>query len=253
MPQAATLEKEHARGLRADKVSSPGDDQAKSSSGSTGDNKKPSLRERVGNRLDGMIDQQDPSKQPKGPATQAAARYAEKNNLGAGKAGALSGIGAGLDRGEMGTSDITRNAAGGAARGIVSELAAKRELSQAKASGVTSAAGALAEGKGIKAAADEGLAAVAQAKKMQQFRLILGVIRGVSAITVVGIVITILIWGLQLWLGHLLGKEAWKMSRLEQIIAVPVWIILIAILAILLITFAIFGMSTLEIIKWLVF
>ena len=126
-------------------------------------------------------------------------------------------------------------------------------MSGGKAGAVGGVAAAAARGDGLGGVGEGALAGAASAKKWQQFRMILAVIRGVATISIVGIIITILIWGLQLLLGHVLGKEAWKMSKLEQIIAVPVWIILLAILTILIIVLIIFSMSTLELIKWIVF
>jgi hypothetical protein len=257
MSPAATEEKEHARGLRADKAHSQGGGRASGSTGADASESKPGRREqfdkKYGNKLEGGIDQIDPAKQAKGQNTQAAEKYARDKGMGTGRAGAMSGIGAGLDRGESGLGSFGRNAAGGAARGMASEQAAKRGLGQAKASGVASAAESLARGEGARAAADKGLAAAAQTKKVQNFRMILAFIRGGSAITLVGIVITILIWGLQLLLGHMMGKEAWKMSKLEMMIALPVCVILLVLLVALIVILVMLTTSFFKLIGWIFF
>lgn len=180
-------------------------------------------RERIGNKFEKGI-----ANLERGGATdfsRASEDWARKQGFGNTRVGAVGGAAQAFEQGG-GANEIARGAAGGAARNYAQEAANRRGLSQAKGSGVAAAAESLAEGEGAKAATEKGGAAVLQAKKIQQFRRLLLVVRGVSAISIVGIVITILIWGLQLYLGHVLNRPAWKLGRIEMILALFVWIII---------------------------
>ncbi len=110
------------------------------------------------------------------------------------------------------------------------QQALKRGLSQTKAKGAAAAAEAAARGESAGKVAEAGAAGALAAKKFQQFRMVLTAIRAGCAISVVGIIVTILIWGVQLFLGHLLGREAWKMTKIELFIALPVWFIILGAL-----------------------
>lgn len=103
------------------------------------------------------------------------------------------------------------------------ERAMKRGLSQARARGAAAGAEALARGEGAIGAAESSASAVLAAKKFQQFKNVLMVAKIGTGITVVGIVITILIWGLQLVMGHILQREKWKMSKIELWLAAGIW------------------------------
>ncbi|MDD5567196.1 MAG: hypothetical protein PHH01_03285 [Patescibacteria group bacterium] len=105
------------------------------------------------------------------------------------------------------------------------QRAASRRMGSAKAQAAQAAVQAIAEGEGKGQVAEAAAAAALEAKKIQQFRLILLAIRGGSAITVVGIIITILIWGIQLIVGHIMGHEKWKMSKWELPFAIIIWVL----------------------------
>jgi hypothetical protein len=239
MPLGATLqEKKHSRGLTADRNARP----SSSSINSTKDIESSRQSQGVGSAINSTKDIQD-SRQSLGIKS-SDDKQSMRQRLG-------NSVDNRLDTSVRSHED--QEARRDPAYRIGKEKALKRGLSQSKASGAGAAAEALAHGEGARSAADKGLAAAAQTKKVQNFRLILAFIRGGSAITLVGIVITILIWGLQLLLGHMMGKEAWKMSKLELILAVPIWAILLVLLAGLLVLYVMLTTSFIKLIGWIFF
>ena len=287
MPPGATLkENEHSRGLAADrrKTSINSTKDIQDSMRAAGVRVLPTLRRRLADRVENAVNRQYQTGRQKNQSRRSDSglgtseeeekhrrnlqRFKRLTQL-ASQIGELTGsrslAGIGGTAGEMaddyaqgGAKQVVlgagrRVAASGAGYGASKAAGSKLGMSGGKAGAVGGVAAAAARGDGLGGVGEGALAGAASAKKWQQFRMILAVIRGVATISIVGIIITILIWGLQLLLGHVLGKEAWKMSKLEQIIAVPVWIILLAILTILIIVLIIFSMSTLELIKWIVF
>ncbi len=115
---------------------------------------------------------------------------------------------------------------------LAEDRALKRGLSQTKAKGAAAGAEALARGEGAGGATESALSGAMEAKKYAQFRMLFLAIRGVAGISIVGIIILVLIWGVQLVLGHILGNEKWKMTKLELPIAIFVWMLLLVIIGI---------------------
>lgn len=146
-----------------------------------------------------------------------------------------------------------RLAASGTGYATSKAASSKLGVSSGKASAAGGVAAAATRGDGLGGLSEGALAGAASAKKWQNFRMILAVIRGVGAISIVGIIVTVLIWALQLMLGHVLGKEAWKMSQLEMIIAVPVCVLLLVILVALFILLIMLTTSTLKLVGWIFF
>lgn len=157
----------------------------------------------------------------------------------------------GIKQAALGTG--RRLAASGAGYGASKVAGSKLGMSGGKAGAAGGAAAAATRGDGLGGMSEGALAGAASAKKWKNFRMILAVIRGVGAISVVGIVVTILIWALQLLLGHVLGREAWKMSKIEMIIAVPVCVILLVILTISIILMILLTTSIFKLIGWIYF
>ncbi|USN53341.1 MAG: hypothetical protein H6760_04210 [Candidatus Nomurabacteria bacterium] len=121
---------------------------------------------------------------------------------------------------------------------VAEQRALKRGLGQARARGVASGAEALLRGEGVRGAADAAAVGALAAKKFQQFKNILLVAKVGSGITVVGIVITILIWGVQLVMGHILKRERWKMGKVELWIAASIWSLVLVLVALQLFGYA---------------
>lgn len=128
-----------------------------------------------------------------------------------------------------GAKGLTREAGqAGAQYAGYKYLRNKKGLGAGKSGAAVGAASAVAEGD-AKGAGEAALAGAAQARKIQQFRMIWLAIRTGSALTIVGIVITILIWGVQLVVGHMMGREKWKMTKIELPLAILVWGLIIIV------------------------
>lgn len=109
--------------------------------------------------------------------------------------------------------------------GAAGERTAAKQLGGAKAAAVKKAA----EGGSAEEIGEAAGAAALQAKKIQQFRTLLMVLKGVkigAAATVVGIIITILIWIAQIILSKVFGKKEFELDLWEKVIAYPICFIL---------------------------
>lgn len=171
--------------------------------------------------LDGGIDQYGGEYKKggkKGVAKQAAmmagkrkARSYLQNSRGMGamKTGATIGAGSSLAQGDV------RGAGESATAGA---LKAKK-MQKLKAAGK-------AVGKQLKA----GVQAV---KAGKSFKTALSISRLVAGISIVGIIIVVVIWLIQLVIGHWMGHEMWKMSKIEYLFVTRVLLPALAIAAIL--------------------
>lgn len=107
-----------------------------------------------------------------------------------------------------------------------------------RAGAAGNAASALVKGEGVGSAAEAAAVGALAAKKFQQFKNILMIAKVGSGITVVGVVITILIWGVQLVMGHILRREKWKMSKIELWIAGGIWSLIFVLISLQLFGYA---------------
>ncbi|MFA5106745.1 MAG: hypothetical protein WC497_00265 [Patescibacteria group bacterium] len=110
--------------------------------------------------------------------------------------------------------------------GAAGERSAAKQLGGAKAAALKKAA----EGGSAEEVGEAAGAAALQAKKIQQYRMLLMVLKGVkvgAAATVVGIIITILIWVAQVILSKVFGKKEFELDLWEKIIAYPICFIIL--------------------------
>lgn len=110
--------------------------------------------------------------------------------------------------------------------GAAGERTASRQLSGAKGAAIKKAT----QGGSAEEIGESAAAAALQAKKIKQFRTLLMVLKGIkigAAATLIGIIITILIWIAQVILSKVFGKKEFELDLWEKIIAYPICFILL--------------------------
>lgn len=104
--------------------------------------------------------------------------------------------------------------------------AGARQMGGAKGAAVKTLAG----GGSAKEAGKAAAAAALEAKKIQRYRQLLMVLRGVkigASATLVGIIITVAIWLVQIVLSKVFGMKEFELAGWEKIIAYPIFFLLI--------------------------